>query len=295
MMWSRIVLIIATCLLFVATSSTISKIIGVSDYLKETASIEFDIIAFCLLALGIIGSFITLLFSKKLAIRKYNLEIIPEDTSIPEFKGLLAEVRDLSRKAAIKNSPEVAIYDSEEVNAFATGPTKENSMIALSTGLLSSMNTNQIRAVIAHEIGHISSGDMVTMAILQGIICSINLVLSKLILSSIEQRIKNNYLIILIQNLILSIMFLFGSIIVFWFSRRREYRADLISAELTSPETILDTLKFLNSITEKSRYDSSLPAKLIGYTGFIKPIPAFDTHPNISDRINSLRIRYKII
>ena len=168
----RLTLFLFTNFVVVSSFSVFLQKSGLSSYFGKAAGVNFFyLFLFCFLW-GISGSLSSLLFSRIIAKKLYDIEVIDPNTEIAELKGLLQEVKRLSELAGLSVTPEVGIYDSEEINAFATGPTQNRSIVALSTGLLSCMSTDQIRAVLAHEIGHIANGDMVTISLLQGTINS---------------------------------------------------------------------------------------------------------------------------
>lgn len=300
-MISRGVVFTLTNILVVITLSVSIKIFGLSDYIyTSTGYNSLSLLAFFSIW-GFSGSIISLLLSKIIAKRVYKVEIIDNNTEIPELKGIISVVRELSKKAGLEVSPEVGIYDSEEINAFATGPTKKRSMLALSTKMLSAMSMEQVIAVIAHEIGHISNGDMVTMTLIQGTVNSFSLFFSRVLsltllnyVSSDLRRFLSYFLSITLDLVFTSI----GSVFLAWFSRRREYRADKLSAELYSPDHMIDALQFLKSYSGRNDKD-----ELTGFTsmkidngkGKNSINFLFSTHPKLDDRINSIKKAYNII
>lgn len=255
------------------------------------------LIIFCLIW-GMSGSIISLLLSKTIAKRLYGVVILDKNSFQGWQRTLLEKVYFLSKKAGIEKMPEVGVYESEEINAFATGPTKNNSLVALSTGLLEKLDNDQIEAVIGHEISHIANGDMVTMTLLQGVVNSFVLFLSKTLAYLLTNLIKKEndsefkgYLIYSVVSFILElILIMLGSLLVAYFSRRREYRADKGSAQLLGKNKMISALKALSGETPLSSDNSFRTLKISSQSSFFNP---FSSHPSLSNRIkrlNSLKL-----
>ncbi|MFS1701578.1 protease HtpX [Alteromonas sp. AMM-1] len=242
---------------------------------------------------GFGGSFISLAMSKWMAKRSTGAVVITEPRNATE-RWLLDTVRRQSEKAGIA-TPEVAIYDSPEINAFATGASKNNSLVAVSTGLLHSMTQDEAEAVLAHEVSHVANGDMVTLALIQGVVNTFVIFLARVVAGIIDNFVRGNdeegesmggfaYFITVI---ILEIVFgALASIIVYWFSRQREYRADAGSARLVGSHKMVAALERL-----KSNRESQLEGTMMAFGIASKPAMSelFMSHPPLEKRIQALR------
>lgn len=221
--------------------------------------------------------------------------ITPYDVS---QEGILLRriVKDLSQKASLPKLPEIAIFSSPVPNAFATGPSTSNSLVAVSTGLLHQLQEEEIEAVIGHELAHIKNGDMVTMTLLQGVVNTFVLFLSYLLAHAISMNTKRgkdeggNLAVFYITRMVLEILFMVvGSMIVASFSRYREYRADIGGAILSSKENMIRALKRLEvpaQQIEKSDIPEAVEALMCN--GRISVLELFSTHPPIQKRIKAL-------
>jgi heat shock protein HtpX len=201
---------------------------------------------------------------------------------------LVLMVEDLARKAGLPVMPEVGVYDSPEVNAFATGPSKRRSLVAFSTGLLRSMNRNEIEGVAGHEIAHIANGDMVTMTLLQGVINAFVMFFARVIAWAIaqnsrdENRQTSSYFITFLLEMVLGVL---GMIVVCAFSRYREFRADRGGAQYAGKHDMIAALERLAS--NQRRYDDAPALAAFKISG--GPGALFSTHPPLEKRIEALR------
>jgi heat shock protein HtpX len=248
-----------------------------------------------IILLGCIFPIFSLLFSKLLAKRAHRMTIIdPNHFKNKDEESLYQLVDTLSKKAGIKRTPEVGIYSSRDMNAFATGPSKNNSLVAFSTGLLMNMDEKAISAVAAHEIAHIANGDMITLSLVQSVINSIVLVITiplsfiKWIAFFSENVSALAFWLIAIAKFIITTILLFlGNLVVKAFSRRREYEADKLAARLIDKESMIHALECL-------RNDNSIsPKEQKAYAAFKINSPKgwfdiFSTHPSLEKRIASL-------
>jgi heat shock protein HtpX len=299
-MFSRIWFFLLTNILVLLTLSVSFEFLGLGKYLYQTTGLNYGLLLVFCSIWGFSGALISLAFSKIIAKRAYRVEIIDPKTEIPELKGLISVVNELSHKAGLSVPPEVGIYDSEEINAFATGPTRNRSMLALSTKMLSTMSMEQIIAVIGHEIGHIANGDMVTMTLVQGTVNSFALffsrVVSSIVLTNVRSDLRRYFSYFL--SVALDVVFTsIGSIFVAWFSRRREYRADQASAKLYSPEHMIDALQFLKLYEGRNNQSEALGLNSMKIESGKKKSyisSLLSSHPIIDDRINALKKRYGI-
>lgn len=293
-MWTfakRVVLFVATSYLISLTLSTVLNLLGVQPYLTANGIDYQSLIIFCL-AWGMIGAFISLLLSKPMAKWMVGVKVI--DPARPgQYADLYNLVQNISRAAHLAKVPEVGVYESDELNAFATGATKNSSLVAVSTGLLQRMNRDELEGVLAHEISHITNGDMVTMTLLQGIMNAIVMFLARVIAFAISQNVKeeSRYWVRWISVFVLEIAFsLLGMLIVMGFSRYREYHADAGSAKLVGSNKMIAALEAIKRYRDQILVDKSNPSlatlKINGAKNWLTP---FASHPALEDRIKALQ------
>lgn len=293
-MFKRVGLFIITNLLVMVTISIVWSIASYFLGAHQITGYIPVLIAFSLVW-GMGGAFISLLMSKWMAKTFNNVQIIDPKSNHPEHRELVEKIYFLARKAQLSKMPEVGIYDSMDVNAFATGPSKNNSLVAVSTGLLRQMNSHEVEGVLAHEIAHIANGDMVTMTLIQGIVNAFVLFFSRVLANIIASQVDEKYenIVRFVATIIGDIAFtLLGSIVVNYFSRTREFRADKGSAKYSSPSNMIAALKKLQSIhtmndpaNEGSDALATLKISSTRPSGFMA---LFMTHPSLEDRIAAL-------
>jgi heat shock protein HtpX len=291
-------LLILTNILVVLTISTLLNVLGVKHYLDENGLNYESLLIFCFIW-GMGGAFISLLISKWMAKMAMGVKVI-DPTKAGEYAWLVQMVHDISRKAGLQVMPEVGIFDTPAPNAFATGPTKNNSLVACSTGLLRQMNHEEVRGVVGHEVAHIANGDMVTMTLIQGVVNAFVMALSRIIAFVISNSGRNsdregyssmNYLLVFVLELVLG---LFGMMVVAWFSRQREFRADAGSAHYVGKRPMIGGLKSLQRVYHptlasiaESAPNSSMQALMIsGKSGGF--LSLFASHPPLDERIKRL-------
>lgn len=240
---------------------------------------------------GFAGSLISLFLSKTMALRSVGAEIITTPRTQAE-QWLFNTVQRQAQQANIP-MPDIAIYHSADVNAFATGATKSNSLVAVSTGLLNNMTEAEAEAVVAHEISHIANGDMVTMTLLQGVLNTFVLFLSRIISTAASSsRDENgnssqNTLVFWVVDIVLQMVFgVIATMIAMWFSRYREFRADAGSAQLVGKEKMIAALERLQRIHEPQQLEGSLAAFMINAP---RTKELFMSHPPLEKRIEALR------
>lgn len=240
---------------------------------------------------GFAGSLISLFLSKTMALRSVGAEIITTPRTQAE-QWLFNTVQRQAQQANIP-MPDIAIYHSVDVNAFATGATKSNSLVAVSTGLLNNMTEAEAEAVVAHEISHIANGDMVTMTLLQGVLNTFVLFLSRIISTAASSsRDENgnssqNALVFWVVDIVLQMVFgVIATMIAMWFSRYREFRADAGSAQLVGKEKMIAALERLQRIHEPQQLEGSLAAFMINAP---RTKELFMSHPPLEKRIEALR------
>ena len=285
----RIVLFVMTNILIMITISLVINLLGLGSYITEAGLNVPALVVFCLIW-GMMGSFISLLLSKQMA--KWFMGVTIIDRQNPgQFAELVQTVSRLSMAAGIA-MPEVGIYESEEVNAFATGPTKSRSLVAVSTGLLRIMNRQETEGVLGHEISHIANGDMVTMTMIQGIVNAFAMFLSRIVAFAASMFVseKLETLVRIVVTIALDIVFtILGSLLTAYFSRTREFRADLGGARLAGRESMISGLEKLRK-TYEIGIDNSAPSyAAMKISGSPKWISAFSTHPPLEDRIEALK------
>jgi len=282
--------ILTNLLVMIAASFLINLIMGV---LGIKAGGMSGLLVICLVW-GSVGSFISLLISKWMAKKMMNLQIV--DSSGP-YKDLVRKIELLAEQSGITKAPEVAIYQSNEINAFATGPSKNNSLVAVSTGLLTNMNSEELDGVLAHEISHIANGDMITMALIQGVVNAFVMFLSRIVASIIDNAISGDdddgeglgYFAYFIVVSILDLLFgILASPIVMGFSRWREYRADAGSASLVGKEKMIKALEKLKSnIGSLEKRESNIKVMQINSKSSLSLF--FSSHPSLENRIQALK------
>ena len=286
----RIALFLGTnfaILLILSVSMSILGIEGVLD--EQGVGLDLNSLLIMSSIIGFSGSIISLFISKWMAKKSMGVKIISTPKNDTE-KWLLSINKELSQKANI-NVPEFGIFDSKQPNAFATGSSKNNSLVAVSPGLLVTMNKDEVEAVVAHEICHISNGDMVTMSLIQGIINTFVIFFSRIIGHLVDRLVFKvqrghgpaYFITSIIAQIVLSIL---ASIIVMWFSRRREYKADSGAALLVGKEKMISALKVLGK-----QSTDPLPDQMaaFGISGNKKKISSlFSSHPSIEKRISAL-------
>jgi len=283
----RIVLFLATNMAIIVLLGIVMSILGVDS--RSTSGLLVMATVF-----GMGGSFISLAMSKWIAKKSTGAQVIVTPSN-PTEQWLYDTVHRMAQQAEI-GMPEVAIYDSPDLNAFATGMKKDAALVAVSTGLLQNMTKDEAEAVIAHEISHIACGDMVTMALIQGVLNTFVILLSRLAANFINNFLRGDeegeglgFFGYMAVTIVLEIFFgLFASMIAMWFSRKREYTADQGAAYLTSKGKMISALQRLQVHQEPSHLPDQVAAFGIRpKTGGLAKL--FRSHPPFEQRINALR------
>ena len=276
--------------LFLATNFAVMIVLGIILSVTGIAGNSTGGILIMALLFGFAGSLISLFLSKTMALRSVGAEVIKEPRNNAE-RWLFETVQRQSQQAGIP-MPDVAIYHSEDVNAFATGATKNNSLVAVSTGLLNAMTEDEAEAVVAHEVAHIANGDMVTMTLLQGVLNTFVIFISRMIATAVAssrnddgEETQNGGIYFLV-SMVLEILFgVLATIIAMWFSRYREFKADAGSAQLVGKEKMIAALQRLQHVHEPQELQGSLSAFMING----KRSELFMSHPPLEKRIEALR------
>lgn len=287
----RIFLFVATNIAVIAVMSVVLSLLGVDRFITQ-AGLNLPMLLAFSLVVGFTGSIISLLISKPMAKWSTGARVIDAPSTSTEL-WLIDTVRKLSERAGIA-MPEVAVYDGEP-NAFATGAFKNSALVAVSTGLLQSMTREEVEAVLAHEVAHVSNGDMVTMTLVQGVVNTFVVFLSRVVgyfvdraLSSRDSNNSGHGMGYMITVLVCQVVFgIAASVIVAWFSRHREFRADAGAAKLMgSPQPMMNALARLGGIAPNSLPEGMASMGINDKPGFAA---LFSSHPPIEQRIAALR------
>src|SRR5438105_2939365 len=289
-MGKRIFLCILTNLAVVLTLSIVLSILGVGRYVGPRG-LDIGALATLSFVWGMGGAFISLQMSRWMAKMATGMKIVDGRTGNADADRVYAMVAGLTQKAGLP-MPEVGVYDSPEVNAFATGPSKNRALVAVSTGLLRTMRDDEVEGVLGHEITHIANGDMVTMTLLQGVINAFVMFFARLIAYLIANRGNSrdrgysggSYLIVIVLQIVLGML---GSLITAWFSRQREFRADRGGAMLAGRDRMIGALKRLaaNRDMVDTQHEALATLKINGTRGWMV---FFSTHPPLEERIAAL-------
>ena len=288
----RWILFLATNIAVLLVLAFALRVLGL-DWLLYQNGIDFWPLLIFSFVFGMGGAFISLRISKWTAKRWMGLTVIDEPRNNTEI-WLVNTVQNHARAANIA-MPEVAIYDSPEPNAFATGPSRNNSLVAVSTGLLRAMKPEQASAVLGHEVSHVANGDMVTLTLLQGVLNTFVIFLSRVIGYVVDRALHRDgeggygmgyFVTVIVTQILLGIL---ASIVVYWYSRRREYRADAGGAYLAGRANMIGALEVLGRSVEPEHMPEQLEA--MGISGVRKGgmRMLFASHPPIEDRIAALR------
>jgi heat shock protein HtpX len=286
----RILLFVVTNLAIVIVLSIVAHVLGIDEYLNARGGSLGGLLIFAAL-FGFGGSLISLALSKWMAKKAMGVQVITQPRTSTE-SWLINAVASHARNAGI-GMPEVGIFESPEPNAFATGASRNNSLVAVSTGLLQRMNEHEVDAVLGHEISHVANGDMVTLALIQGVVNTFVIFLSRIIGNIVDRTLFRNedgrgpayFISVIASELVLGIL---ASLIVLWFSRWREFRADRGGAQLAGKPNMISALERLKSAHEP------LPQQFAAFgiadgrvsRGFAK---LWMSHPPLDERIAALR------
>ncbi|MGE5739369.1 MAG: protease HtpX [Betaproteobacteria bacterium] len=283
----RIILFLATNLAVVVVLSVVLKLFGLDQALAAQGFAYGQLLVFSLVV-GFTGAIISLLMSKSIAKWTTGAHVIQSPSNEAEA-WLVETIRKLATAASI-GMPEVAIYEGEP-NAFATGAFRNSALVAVSTGLLQSMNKEEVEAVLGHEISHISNGDMVTLTLIQGVVNTFVIFLSRIVGSIVDRTVFRTergtgpgyFITVIVCQIVFGIL---ASFIVAWFSRHREFRADAGSARLLGPQPMMNALRRLGGLAP-GQLPQGLQAS--GITGGGGLMALLASHPPIEQRIAALQ------
>ncbi len=287
----RVLLLVATNVAIVILLSITARLLGLDRYFEaQGGGLNLgSLLVFCAL-FGFGGAFISLAISKWMAKFSTGARAITQPSNQAEA-WLLETVQRQATQAGVA-MPEVAIYDSPEMNAFATGPSRNNALVAVSTGLLYQMREEEVEAVLAHEISHVANGDMVTLTLIQGVVNTFVMFIARIVGNVVDKLIFKNeeghgpafFVTTIVAELVLGVL---ASIIVMWFSRQREFRADAGAARLVGPRSMIAALERLKQNTEGAALPDGV--KALGISGRPAFAKLFMSHPPLEERIAALR------
>lgn len=293
----RIGLFLLTNLAVVLLASITFRLLGLESYFDEQGYMGLNLtnlLIFCAI-FGFMGSFVSLIISKPMAKMSTRTQVIAQPRS-EEERWLVSTVQELSRKAGI-GMPEVGIFPAQQSNAFATGWNRNSALVAVSAGLMQRFSRDEVRAVLAHEIGHVANGDMVTLSLIQGVVNTFVMFFARIIGTVVDRVVFKTerghgmgyFLVVLVAQIVLGIL---ASTIVMFFSRWREYRADAAGAQLAGRNAMIGALQKLQDETRAhvpNQMPDTLQAFAISGGWKEKANKLFMTHPPLEDRIEALR------
>ncbi len=295
----RVFLFVLTNMAILVMVSVVLAVLGQTGVL-DLAGRQGTLLIYCAIW-GFGAAFVSLLLSRQMAKWALGVRLIGPETAAPEAQWLYATVGRLAQAANLP-MPQVGVYDSPEVNAFATGPSKKRSLVAVSTGLLRGMDRQETEGVLAHEITHIANGDMVTMTLIQGVVNAFVLYLAHLVAFLVRSTLSSrdgegrgsgflgviaSYLVFIAAQIAFGLM---GSMITAWFSRRREFRADAGAASLAGRPAMIAALRRL--LAYQGRVDTSKPELAsLKISGRSRLFALLATHPPLEQRIAALEGR----
>lgn len=290
----RIALFLMTNIAVVLVASITLSLLGVDGYLQQSGSgLNLQGLLIFSAVFGMCGAFISLLLSKTMAKMSARVRIIDQPGSQSE-RWLLQTVAELAEKAGI-GMPEVGIFPAQQSNAFATGWNRNKALVAVSEGMLQRFDANQVRAVLAHEIGHVANGDMITLSLIQGVVNTFVIFAARVVGSVVDSSMRRGgggglglgyYAVVMVAQVVFGIA---ASAIVMWFSRFREYRADVAGAQLADRASMIQALQRLQAEYE---VPNQMPDTLVAFginSGVRRGMQAlFASHPPLDDRIAAL-------
>lgn len=291
-MGKRIFYFLLTNVLVLLTISVIFSVFGVGNYITPNGINFLDLLIFSAV-IGFTGSFISLAISRWMAKRMMGVQVIdPANPKNQHEQFVLNKVHELAQAAGLRHMPEAGIYYSPEVNAFATGPSKKRSLVAVSAGLLNEMDEDAIEGVIAHEIAHIANGDMVTMTLLQGVVNTFVVFLARIVAYAASRLVREemawivHFIAVIVFQLVFSLL---GSLVVFAYSRHREFHADKGGADFAGKDKMKHALESLRAYSDRASVnDEQAAVATLKISGKRKRSMLFSTHPDLDERISRL-------
>jgi heat shock protein HtpX len=291
----RILLLIATNFAVLLLLSLVIQVFGIDNWLARRGT-NYQALLVMSAIFGFGGAFISLALSKWLAKTAMRVRVIQQPASEGE-RWLIETVRNHAQKAGI-GMPEVGVFDSPDPNAFATGASRNSALVAVSSGLLQQMQRSEVEAVLGHEIAHVANGDMVTLTLIQGVLNTFVIFLARIIGGLVDGAMRGNsedrgggfgyFITVMVAQMVLG---LFASVIVAWFSRRREFRADAGGADLAGTRAMIGALEALKRAHSPSRLPESMAAFGINGERAKTLQKLFMSHPPLEERIAALEQR----
>ncbi|MBM7606417.1 heat shock protein HtpX [Metabacillus crassostreae] len=292
-MAKRIFLFLLSNILVITTIGIVLSILNVSPYQTVNGNLDLVNLLIFSAVVGFTGSFVSLAISRWMAKMMMKVKVLDPSKSLSAMeRDLVERVHRLSRAAGLTKMPQVGIYQSSEVNAFATGPSKRRSLVAVSTGLLQEMDDDAIEGVLAHEVAHIANGDMVTMTLLQGIVNTFVVFFARIAAWAVSRFVREDlapivhFVAVIIFQIVFSIL---GSLVVFAFSRYREFHADRGGADLAGKDKMIHALRSLKQYSQRVRDDDTALSTM--KINSKKGMSLFSTHPDLDDRISRLEAK----
>ncbi|RBW67951.1 protease HtpX [Bacillus taeanensis] len=293
-MFKRIGLLLVTNILVIVTIGIMLSVLGVGSYRTAGGGIDLGALLIFSGVIGFSGAFISLLMSRWMAKKMMGVRVLnPDDALSSDERAIVEKVHRLSRAAGLMKMPEVGIYHSPEVNAFATGPSKRRSLVAVSTGLLYEMDDDAVEGVIAHEVAHVANGDMVTMTLLQGVVNTFVVFFARIAAWAASRFVKEelapivHFIAVILFEILFSIL---GSLVVLAYSRYREFHADRGGADLAGKDKMIHALQSLQHYTNRVQggHTSLSTLKINNKSGMLK---LFSSHPDLTERIRRLEAK----
>ncbi len=289
----RILLFLGTNLAVIVILSIVLRLIGIDSIFQQNGiQLNYQALLVFAAVFGMGGSFISLAISKWMAKMSTGARVIERPSDAREL-WLLNTVKRLARQAGI-GMPEVAIYESPTANAFATGMRRNHALVAVSSGLLDSMSQDQIEAVLGHEVTHVANGDMVTLALIQGVVNTFVIFLARVVGYFVDRMVLRTergfglgyFATVIVAQIVFGIL---ASIVVMWFSRQREFRADRGGAKLAGRDKMISALEALGRTYGQSELPSQMEA--FGISGRVRrgAMRLFMSHPPLAERIAALK------
>lgn len=287
----RVLMFLAINLLVVLTISLVLNLLNIPMTIGDG---QTGLLIMCLIW-GMGGAFISLALSRFFARVSLGVQLIDPRQADGEARWLVQTVYDLAARAQIRKMPQVGIYNSPEVNAFATGPTRNRALVAVSTGLLQRMDRREVEGVLGHEIAHIANGDMVTMTLIQGIVNAFVMFLARIIASVVanggnsDERRGGGFMYYMLVMAIESVLMFLAMPLVMWFSRQREFRADRGGALFAGKDKMIAALRSLQRSQDLILADQASVATLKISGKSRSWMALFSTHPSLEERIERLQ------
>ena len=289
----RIAIFLLVNVLIMLTATVVLQVLGVEPYLNASGLNYKALAVFCLIW-GFAGAFVSLGLSRILAKWMMGVKLVDADSHDSSQRWLVETVSRISFQAGLKKVPQIGIYESPEINAFATGPSKSRSLVAVSTGLLHSMSRDEAEAVLAHEVAHVANGDMVTMTLVQGVVNAFVMFFARVVAWSVSQMVDEdkrgmvNFISVIVFQIVFSLL---GMVVVAWFSRLREFRADAGAAQLVGAHKMAAALRALQANAAGLQAPSEGMATMqISSARKGGLLALFSTHPPLEERIARLNV-----